>query len=269
MCRSRRVLAFIEQDHPADRCARDRFRVMFTRVIDPHPEMVMLARRAAKGRTRSVGGLAGESRRGGANVADLGATGEVRDELSALVGQRQCGCPPLDLSCAALIGFPPSLFCEEMTEGSYLERRLVDGLLLSRRTASQARPASSFPPTSSATRPCRPRQQAPRRPDRPGGVGLERHGSPTPARPGQMAGLGRAADATGTSAASGFNVALPSSSWSRLTNSLSAMPSLEAARSGGGGQGEVDRTPAVLRLAELSHGRPVRYFTDNPRECCH
>ena len=41
------------------------------------------------------------------NVPVLGATGEVRDELSELVGERPRGGPLLSLSCAAVMGFRP------------------------------------------------------------------------------------------------------------------------------------------------------------------
>src|SRR5512142_1636938 len=86
---------------------------MFTRVIDSHRETVMLARRAASKRTRSVGGLAGESRRCGAsNVPDVASAGEVRDELSAQGlllgddrGSSSSGDPPT-ASCPASVRLP-------------------------------------------------------------------------------------------------------------------------------------------------------------------
>ena len=78
----------------------DEFRVMFTRVIDSQPEMVMPARRRAAG-VRAPWMDFRESLTG-AGPQRSGA-GEVRDELSALVRRRPCSRPSLNLSCAAVM----------------------------------------------------------------------------------------------------------------------------------------------------------------------
>ena len=112
---------------------------MFTRVIDSQPEIVMPARRrAARRRTRSVDGLPGESCGCGApNVPELvkSATSFPLSFASAPAAVRRSTC-----LVPRSWGFPPGLFCDETTVGPELERRPIDGLVPSQRTASQARP---------------------------------------------------------------------------------------------------------------------------------
>ena len=59
-----------------------------------------------------------------------------------------CSCPSLNPGCAAVTGLAAQSLLGGDDRGVKLERRAVDGLVPSQRTASQASLASSFPPRS-------------------------------------------------------------------------------------------------------------------------